>query len=160
MCADDQVAKVSRVVSEAGGRYSRSGKKSKRGLQSTVSEAGNAHGVSTDDHCTMYTPTSSRVDIFLPAMRSKPFNFTMSWVYISVRSKSPDNTDRCAFSHMVCLCDNIGLYILRKEMCQVLVFAHNLYAGHTEMLLGYCFPHHYRGDITVDTFHHSVFEAS
>ncbi|CAM9844326.1 unnamed protein product [Ascophyllum nodosum] len=45
MCADDQVTKVSRVDPEAVGRYSLSGRKSKRRLQSTVSAAGNAHGV-------------------------------------------------------------------------------------------------------------------
>ena len=47
MCADEQVTKVSRVdpASVETDNYSR--RKSVRRLQDTVSEAGNAHGVST-----------------------------------------------------------------------------------------------------------------
>ena len=77
MCADDQVTKVSRVDPEAVGRYSLSGRKSKRRLQSTVSAAGNAHGVSRDDHHTANVPTPSRIGFFLPATKPEPSTFRL-----------------------------------------------------------------------------------
>ena len=57
MCADDQVTKVTQVDPTALGSHALHRKNMKRHLQSTFSEAGNAHGVSKS--VTMLPPSSA-----------------------------------------------------------------------------------------------------
>ena len=57
MCADDQVTKVTQVDPTALGTHALHRRNMKRHLQSTLSEAGNAHGVSNS--VTMLPPSSA-----------------------------------------------------------------------------------------------------